>query len=262
MKNLIFLIIAVAVFISCSKTQTSVRILENSIAAIDTVQTIYYKQDMLRTNPRNIDDTISRYREIYFKKLPTDSIVGAMGHWYMYLYDKENVVFEDIYDGKKLIRKNNRDSAAAVYDLIKYPVYKEKHFWSHNTPYAMQYEFRYALSHPEKFQLTKLTDTVFGEIPCYQLSIKMEDYWTMPGFALKLEPSEGTVSITKYFIDKHNYYPIGMYNVSYSKEQPAQKFFLRQLYYDIKYNLPINEKARFDTVDGILKGFNVREVEP
>ncbi|MCB0824469.1 MAG: hypothetical protein KDC09_17360, partial [Bacteroidales bacterium] len=70
---------------------------------------------------------------MYFKRLPSDSIVGVQGHWYMYVNDRENVVFEDIYDGNRLIRKNNQDSIVSIYDLDKYSEFKRKHFWSHNT---------------------------------------------------------------------------------------------------------------------------------
>lgn len=45
----------------------------------------------------------------------------------MYMDDKENVIFEDIYDGNKLIRKNNREGTARVYDLIKYSEFKRQH---------------------------------------------------------------------------------------------------------------------------------------
>ncbi len=93
---------------------------------------------MSRTNPRDINDTIFRYREMYFKRLITDSIVGVKGRWKMYINDKENVIYEDIYDGNRLIRKNNGDSAARIYDLVKYPDSKKDHFWSHNTLYGMQ----------------------------------------------------------------------------------------------------------------------------
>jgi len=113
----------------CYKQETSADILQKTINAIDAIETIYYKQDMARTNPRNLNDTIFRYREMYFKRLITDSIVGVKGHWYMYLNNKEKVIYEDIYDGNRLIRKNNRDSVARIYDLIKYPGFKREHFW-------------------------------------------------------------------------------------------------------------------------------------
>ena len=109
------------VLTSCNDIKTASEILQETINSIDTIETIYYKQDMSRTNPGNMNDTIFRYREMYFERLITDSIVGVKGHWYMYLNNKENVVYEDIYDGNRLIRKNNQVSAARIYDLVKYP---------------------------------------------------------------------------------------------------------------------------------------------
>lgn len=122
------IIINLIVFMSCNKSETAIDILSETINTIDTIETIYYKQDMSRTNPRNANDTIQRYREMYFKRLISDSIVGVKGHWYMYIDDKENVIYEDIYDGDRLIRINNRDSVARIYDLVKYPDFKKKPF--------------------------------------------------------------------------------------------------------------------------------------
>ena len=130
---------------SCIKRETAHEILQKSITSIDTIGTIYFKQEMARTNPQSLNDTIHRFREMYFARLLSDSIVGVKGHWYLYIDDKINVIYEDIYDGNRLIRKNNRDSVARIYDLIKYPDFKDQHFWGHNTLYGMQYEFRYML---------------------------------------------------------------------------------------------------------------------
>jgi len=131
--GIICFIIPLIVLNSCKEKENALEILQKTINTIDTIETVYYKQEMARTNPQNINDTIFRYREMYFKRLISDSIVGVKGHWYMYINDKENVVFEDIYDGYRLIRKNNRDSVARLYSLVKYPDFKNKHFWSHNT---------------------------------------------------------------------------------------------------------------------------------
>ena len=104
---------------SCNVKETASDILQMTVNSIDTIETVYFKQDMSRTNPQNINDTIFRYREMYFKRLITDSIVGVKGHWYMYVNDKKNVFYEDIYDGNRLTRKNNQDSTVRIYDLDK-----------------------------------------------------------------------------------------------------------------------------------------------
>jgi len=72
--GLSFFLILIA---SCNKKETASALLKKTINTIDAIETIYYKQDMARTNPQNINDTIFRYREMYFKRLTSDSIVGV-----------------------------------------------------------------------------------------------------------------------------------------------------------------------------------------
>ncbi len=266
MNNIRTILTAISLFLilltSCNKKDTAIDLLKKTIYTIDTIESIYYKQDMMRTNPQNIHDTIFRYREMYFKRLTSDSIVGVKGHWYMYVNDKENIVYEDIYDGNKLIRKNNRDSLARIYDLEKYPDFKRKHFWGHNTLYGMQAEFKFALDNLNFYSIKRLNDTVIDSKDCYQILITLKNKFTMPGFASKLENSEGRVSETKYFIDKHTNYPIRMLGVSYSIEDPGQKLFIDQTYYDIKFNLEINEDEQFNVTDKSIEGYIITEMTP
>lgn len=247
---------------SCGEQETAPVILQKTIKAIDRIETIYYKQDMARNNPGNVGDTIFRYREMYFKRLPGDSIVGIKGHWYMYVDDKTNVIYEDIYDGNKLIRKNNRDTVARIYDLIKYPEFKSKPFWGHNTLYGMQHEFRYILDNLDTYKVERLKDTLFMHKDCFQILIRLEHKATMPGFAIKLEDSDGSISTTGYLIDKKTHYPIRMKAENYSNRQPEQKFFIDQIYYDIEFNLQIKEDDQFNTSDENLKGYKINEVIP
>ncbi|MEN8187400.1 MAG: hypothetical protein ABFR05_09750 [Bacteroidota bacterium] len=264
MKNIIlkYLLIILIISTSCKDIETADKILHKTIGTIDTIETVYYKQDMIRTNPKNIDETIFRYREMHFQRLINDSIVGVKGHWYFYNEDKTMVIYEDIYDGNKLIRKNNRDSLAMVFDLIKHPEFKEKHFWSHNTPFTLQYMFKYTLDNNEYYQTDRLNDTIIQDTNCYQISIRLEDKQTMPGFAIKLEDSKGSISTTLLFINKQNYYPIRIVTKNYSKENPERKFFVDQTYYDFKFNKNINEDVQFNTSDDILTGFKTNERKP
>jgi hypothetical protein len=62
---------------ACIEKETASDIIQKTVNSIDTIETVYFKQDMSRTNPQNINDTIFRYREMYFKRLITDSIVGV-----------------------------------------------------------------------------------------------------------------------------------------------------------------------------------------
>ncbi len=260
--GVIYLLTALTILSSCNKKETASEILQKTIKTIDTIETVYYKQEMARTNPQNINDTIFRYREMYFKRLISDSIVGVKGHWYMYVNDTENVVFEDIYDGNRLIRKNIRDSVARLYDLVKYPDFKNKHFWSHNTLYGMQYEFRYILDNTDSYSIERLKDTVIESRYCFQIVIRLGNKMTMPGFAAKLEENEGNVSNTFYFIDKQTYYPIRMKGEIYSHDNPEQKFFIDQRYNDIKFNLEIDETVRFITSEESITGFEIIEMVP
>jgi hypothetical protein len=261
-NRIIYFSILWIVWVSCSKEETATGILQKTIQTIDTIETVYFKQDMFRSNPQNPSDTIQRYREMYFKRLISDSIVGVKGHWYMYLTDKENVIFEDIYDGNRLIRKNNRDSTALIYDLVKYPEFKKRSFWGHNTPYGMQAEFRYMLQNPDTYTIERLKDSLVNEKNCFVILVTLKDKITMPGFAARLEDRKGNISETYYYIDKTRYYPIKMKGESYSADQYQQKFFIEQLYYDIRFNLLIDEDVRFNTSDETILGYEPKEMKP
>ena len=247
---------------SCSSDESAHDILRRSIASVDTVETISYKQDMSRSNPRQIDDTIFRYREMYFKRLIRDSIVGVKGHWYFYNEDKTKVNYEDIYDGNKLIRKNNLDSSAILYDLIKYPEFKNEHFWSHNTPYALQYTFKHMLINQDTYVIERINDTSFMNKSCFQISIHLEDMMTMPGFAIKLEVMEGSIIKTIFIIEKATYYPLRMMEEYYSSANTGQKVFIDQTYYDIKFNPDLDEDILFNTSLDKLGGFEIEERKP
>ena len=261
-NGIVYFLTVLIVLTSCDVKQSASDILQKTINSIDTIETIYFKQDMERTNPRNINDTIFRYREMYFKRLISDSIVGVKGHWYMYVNGKENVVYEDIFDGNKLIRKNNRDSIARIYDLVKYPDFKNRHFWSHNTLYGMQYEFKYIMNNTVSYSIEKLNDTIIDSKDCYQIIVRLENKMTMPGFATELENNEGNISKTLYFIDKKTYYPIRIKGESYSIDNPEQKMFIDQRYYDIEFNLTIDEHVQFNTSNKSITGFEKREMKP
>ncbi len=264
--NFFYALMLLFVLTACKQkqptTKTAPEILQNVIQTIDTIETIYYKQDMSRTNPRSAEDTIFRYREMYFKRLKGDSIVGVKGHWDMYVNDKKHVIYEDIYDGDRLIRKNNRDSVARVYDLIKYPDFKKTHFWSHNTLYGMQHEFRFFLKYNDQFLIEKLSDTVINNKDCYQISVQLQDYTTMPGFSIALVENKGMVSKTVYAIDKATNYPIRMRGEFYSVENASQMSFIDQRYYDIKFNAKINENTEFNTSIEPLEKFKIMEMKP
>ena len=180
----------------------------------------------------------------------------------MYVNDKENIIYEDVYDGNRLIRKNNQDSVVWIYDLIKYPEFKRKHFWGHNTLYGMQYEFRYILDNTDSYSIERLNDTIIDSKNCYQIKVGLESKSTMPGFASKLENSEGSISRTLYFIDKETYYPTKINGENYFIDNPEQKMFIDQRYYDIVFNFVIDEDVRFNTSNESITGYEKREIKP
>jgi hypothetical protein len=258
-RILSFILLAIVVWNTTLKsqtiTETATEILQKTIHTIDTIETIYYKQDMYRSDPQNSNDTIFRYREMYFKRLRVDSIVGVKGHWYMYTNNQVDVTYEDIYDGNKLIRKNNRDSVSRIYDLEKYPAFKKTHFWSHNTLYGMQHEFKYILDNSDSYTIDRLNDTSMDSKHCYQILIKLENKTTMPGFFINMEDMQGHISETIYYIDKKTNYLIGMKNEFYSVENQKEKIFLDQRYYDITFNLEIDDTIQFNTTDESIEGY-------
>jgi hypothetical protein len=199
---------------------------------------------------------------MYFKRLITDSIVGVKGHWYMHINDRENIIYEDIYDGYRLVRKNNRDSVVRIYDLVKYPDFKKKHFWSHNTLYGMQYELKYILNNTDSYSIERLKDTVIVNKNCYQIKVQLENKMTMPGFAIELKEEKGSISKTIYFIDKNTNYPIRLRSEFYSAENPNQKTFIDQRYYDIEFNLTIDWDVQFNTSNESITGFEKKEMNP
>jgi hypothetical protein len=84
----------------------------------------------------------------------------------------------------------------------------------------------------------------------------------MPGFLAHLEDSEGSVSETSYFINMQTYYPVRMKGESFSADNPGQVVFIDQKYYDIRFNLTIDEDVQFNTSNAMLSGFEIREMKP
>ena len=248
--------------VSCSEPKSAKDILQSTIETIELIESVSYKQITTRTNPQNGRDTITRFREIYFERLIEDSIVGVKGHWYMYVDDSVNVIFEDIYDGKRVVRKSNRDSVARIYDLDKYPKFRSQHFWGHNTPYGMQYELKYMLENVDEYILSRLSDTVISGSPYYQIHWKLEGKSSMPGFLIKLEKYEGWMSETTLFIDKGTSYPYRMKAMGYMADKPEQGMLFDQTYFDIVFNINIDSNIYFNTSLESLSGYEIREIQP
>lgn len=259
--GLCFALFLLLVF-SCSEKKSAQDIIQSTINSIERIESVYYKQITIRTNPQNGLDTITRFREMYFERLIGDSIVGVKGHWYMYVDDSVNVIFEDIYDGKRVVRKNNRDSVARIYDLDKYPRFRSQHFWSHNTPFSMQYELKYMLNNIDEYLLSRLSDTVISGNPYYQILWQLEGKSSMPGFMTKLEKNDGWISEATLIIDKATSYPYRMKNKGYMADKPEQVMFLDQTYFDIVFNIDIDQNLYFNTSLESLSGYEISEMHP
>lgn len=247
---------------SCNASKSARDIVKNTIDSIDQIESIYFKQITTRTNPQSGLDTITRFREMYFERLIEDSIVGVKGHWYMYVDDTINIIFEDLYDGTRVIRKNNRDSVARIYDLDKYPEFRGQHFWGHNTPYSMQYELKYMLSNIDEYTLSRLSDTVISGNSCYQVQWKLEGKSSMPGFLTKLERYDGWNSATTLIIDKATFYPCRLISKGYMIDRPEHVMLFDQTYFDIVFDIDIDPNLHFNTSLESLKGYEIREIQP
>lgn len=235
--------------------------IEQTISAINDIHTIVYRQQMTRSNPRNTSEIIEDTREMYLSRLPQDSIVGAKGHWYFLTSDETGLRYEDIYDGSRLIRKNNSTKAARIYDLDRYPEFRQQPFWSHQTPYTLQYMLQFVLDNRSAYTLTQLSDTLINNIACHQVHIRLEDRESMPGFMSELQDAPGNVSILTLFIDNNTNYPIQVNMDNFSKDQPQQRFFTHQRYFDLQFNVSIEDKV-FDTSDQSTAGYQLQEMKP
>lgn len=61
-KNEFFSCLCVILFFlcSCNRNESAIDIITKTINTIDTIETIYYKQDMTRTNPQNTNCQVSQ----------------------------------------------------------------------------------------------------------------------------------------------------------------------------------------------------------
>jgi hypothetical protein len=79
-------------FISCNKAIDPIKIIQNTISSIDTINTIYYQQTQLRGNTENIENVKQKERTFYYGRLKFDSIIGAKAH---FIDNPDNVYFTD-----------------------------------------------------------------------------------------------------------------------------------------------------------------------
>ena len=56
--GIICFLTSLIIITSCNEKETASEILQKTVNSIDTIETVYFKQDMSRTNPQNLNDVI------------------------------------------------------------------------------------------------------------------------------------------------------------------------------------------------------------
>lgn len=256
--KLIYLCFLIIFITSCNQDINPINVVQKTISSIDTINTIYYQQTLIRGNTENTNNVSPKERAFYYERLKTDSIIGAKAH--IYFYNSNYVFHEDIYDGDRLIRKHNVDSSAAIFDLIKYPDLKKKPFWNKTTSFTMQYMLKYALENKEYYIFELENDTILHGANCYCLKTILEKKALMPGFH-KFTVDTNRVETMVLFIDKLNYYPQKMRLETYFLDRPDNIYFTDHHFYNIKFNPKLNDSL-FITSDEVVKGFTINEIKP
>ena len=260
MRKVLFIIILnIFVFALCKKERDPVIIIQKTIRSIDTISSISYNQHLVRTNPQNTDEIIKRDRRFIYQKLPDDSITGAKAH--IYYYSEGITVFEDIYNGNFLMRKNYFDSTARFYDLLKYPeIKKSNRFWRKNTPYTMQAMLNFTLKNQSEYKIELLNDTIIENIECFCVRTTLEDKSTMPGFNKDFTENPGIVGNSYFYINKYNYYPLKIRHELYEKDKPEKIFFTDHQFYDIIFNPDIDDKV-FSNQQKNMENYNIQYID-
>lgn len=260
MKKILFIIILnIFLLVLCKTERDPVRIIEKTISSIDTITSISYNQHLVRTNPQNTDEVIERDRSFIYQELPGDSITGAKAH--ICYYSEGLLVFEDIYDGNFLIRKNYFDSTARFYDLLKYPeIKKSNRFWKKNTPYTMQAMLDFILKNQSEYKIELLNDTIIDNTECFCVRTTLEDKTTIPGYNRNFTENPGYIGTSYFYINKQNYYPIKIRLELYEKDKPEKVFFTDHQFYNIIFNPDIKEEV-FSNQQKNMENFSIQYID-
>lgn len=245
-------------FMSCNQDRDPIKVIQNTINSIDTINTIYYQQTQLRGNTENIETVTQKERAFYYERLESDSIIGAKAH--IYFFDSTYIFLEDIYDGNKLIRKHNRDSSARVYDLIKFPELRKKSFGGKTTPFVIQYMLNYSIENKEYYSFELGEDTMINGKDCYCLKTILEKKALIPGF-YEFTIDTNRVETMILFIDKLSYYPQRIRMEVYFMDNPDNVYFTDNTFYNLKFNPELNDSL-FNTLDQVVTGFRINEIKP
>ncbi|MBI9053568.1 MAG: hypothetical protein JEY96_07100 [Bacteroidales bacterium] len=261
MKKILFIIVLnIFLFVLCKKERDPIAIIQNTIQTIDTISSISYNQHLIKNNLQNIDSVVERDRACMFKKLSGDSITGAETH--IYYYSGGVTVFEDIYNGDFLIRKNHVENSALFYDLIKYPEIKNSNgFWRKNTPYTIQALLDFTLKNKNDFKIEILNDTIIDSNECFCIKTSLEDKNTSTTYNKYFTKKPGSIEESYFYINKKNYYPQKIRIEISEKKQPEKIIFTDYRFYDIIFNQQLNDEL-FSNQNENIKNFNIQNISP
>lgn len=259
MRILILLSFIITVGLTaCNNNQKAKSIIRGTIDYIDNIKTVQYDQILVRGNTGSETENITTSRSFYFERLSADSIIGAKAH--IDFFDGNIVFHEDIYNGKKLIRKHNADSTAQVYDLERYPALKKQHFWGKTTPWVIQYMLQYALDHERNYRFMLGIDTIINQKSCYTVKTILNGMALMPGYN-EFEIDDNRVETMVLFVDKELLYPQAMRLETFFKHNTDLVYFTDHRFGNIRLN-PELDSSLFSVSDTLLKGFEVKMLQP
>jgi hypothetical protein len=260
MRNkLLSLFALIFMLASCQLAKSPIEIASQTTRSIDTIGSITYRQSLVRGITSGFEEPIPSIRDFYYEQLAGDSVIGAKAH--IYYYDSNFVVIhEDIYDGNRLIRTLKKDTTALVFDLLKYPEFRKKTFWSKLTPYTIRYMLNYAMQHKDHYKIVLGNDTTISGVVCYSLRTILEGGALIPGMN-KMTLDTNRTETMYLFINKKNLYPqmVRMEIVFHSN--PDKVYYSNHLFSNIRFN-PILNDTLFNTSDEVTKGYKITERKP
>ena len=260
MRNTIIVLILVVLMASCGERHKAIRIMKKSIANLDTVETIYYKQLRSKNFVADPDFIRESSREYFIDRLRKDKLAGAKVH---ILYKvKDVVVNQDIYDGNKLIRKNNNYNYAAVYDFKKYPELKENNnYWNIYTPENTKRVLKALIKNKGEIDISMIQlDTAYTN-DFTAIRFVMDNLTVKPGTEKIIQDYPGYISTIDIYFDKKNYFPSKIRTEWFHKSDTAKVLFSDEFNYGMKFNYMIVD-SMFHTRSYVLQGYEFGEMKP
>ncbi len=260
MRNSIIVLILVGLMFSCGERREAISIMKKSIRNLDTVESVYYKQLHSRNFVADPDYITESSREYYIDRLPKDALAGAKVHIFYKLNDI--VANQDIYDGYKLIRKNNNYNYAAVYDYKKYPELREDNdYWNKYTPENIRRVLKAIIKNRNEIDIEMIKlDTAYVE-DFTALRFLLDNLTIKPGAKEVIQAYPGYISTFDIYFDNKNYFPRKIRIEWFHKSDTAKVLFYDEFNYGMKFNYMIVD-SMFHTRSYVLQGYEVGEMKP